>query len=308
MKNEQEKVKKLMQEELEREAEKIRAEVEADESLRNLPFPDGMDGELQKKIAEYEKNKAAVEMLSEEDQEALRLGRELQMLNVKENEAEKESGNAESGGAGRIGKTVRFRRKKRTYVLLAFVAVLVLAMGMTAIGGQPFVSEVFNQLLAGRENININSSNSDEGEVIPAENDPEEQAYQEIKDEFGFEAVRLNELPDGTEFIEYTYDKNNEEILLLYSINGNILEYRIYPNFRNKSIGYDVEDELINEFSITVSQIPVLISEFKISNTDRSQFMAQFSYEETYYIINGIVSQEQMEEIIKNLNFFEKSR
>lgn len=304
MKNEQEKVKKLMQEELEREAEKIRAEVEADESLRNLPFPDGMDGELQKKIEEYEKNKAAVEMLSEEDQEALRLGRELQMLNVKENEAEDKSENGENGSAGRTGKTVRFRRKKRTYVLLAFVAVLVLAMGMTAIGGQPFVSEVFNQLLAGRENININSSNSDEGEVIPAENDLEEQAYQEIKDEFGFDPVRPNYLPDGTEFIEYTIDKNNEEILLLYSISGDILEYRIYPNFRNKSVGYDIEDELINEFSITVSQIPVLIREYKISNTERSQFTAQFSYKETYYIINGIVSQEQMEEIVKNLKFF----
>ena len=303
MKNEQEKVKKLMQEELEREAEKIRAEVEADESLRNLPFPDGMDGELQKKIEEYEKNKAAVEMLSEEDQEALRLGRELQMLNVKENEAEKESGNAESGGAGRTGKTVRFRRKKRTYVLLAFVAVLVLAMGMTAIGGQPFVSEVFNQLLAGRENINIDTRDEDTPTVI-SESTPEDEAYERIKNEFGFDPVRPNYLPDGTEFIEYTVDKNNEEILLLYSISGNILEYRIYPNFRNKSIGYDIEDELINEFSITVSQVPVLIREFKISNTERSQFMAQFSYKGTYYIINGIVSREQMEEIVENLKFF----
>lgn len=305
MKNEQEKVKKLMQEELEREAEKIRAEVEADESLRNLPFPDGMDGELQKKIEEYEKNKAAVEMLSEEDQEALRLGRELQMLNVKENEAEKESGNAESGGAGRIGKTVRFRRKKRTYVLLAFVAVLVLAMGMTAIGGQPFVSMIREQILGDRNMVQIDSDNSEGDETIVNSGvDEEELAYQQIEEEFGFVPVRLNELPDGMEFEEYTYDKNNEEILLLYSINGDILEYRIYPNFRNKSIGYDIEDELINEFSITVSQVPVLIREFKISNTERSQFMAQFSYKETYYIINGIVSQEQMEEIVKNLKFF----
>lgn len=305
MKNEQEKVKKLMQEELEREAEKIRAEVEADESLRNLPFPDGMDGELQKKVEEYEKNKAAVEMLSEEDQEALRLGRELQMLNVKENEAEKESGNAESGGAGRIGKTVRFRRKKRTYVLLAFVAVLVLAMGMTAIGGQPFVSMIREQILGDRNMVQIDSDNSEGDETIVNSGvDEEELAYQQIEEEFGFVPVRLNELPDGMEFEEYTYDKNNEEILLLYSINGDILEYRIYPNFRNKSIGYDIEDELINEFSITVSQVPVLIREFKISNTERSQFMAQFSYKETYYIINGIVSQEQMEEIVKNLKFF----
>lgn len=304
MKNEQEKVKKLMQEELEREAEKIRAEVEADESLRNLPFPDGMDEELQKKIEEYEKNKAAVEMLSEEDQEALRLGRELQMLNVKENEAEKESENAESGGAGRIGKTVRFRRKKRTYVLLAFVAVLVLAMGMTAIGGQPFVSEVFNQLLAGRENININSSNSDEGEVIPAENDPEEQAYQEIKDEFGFDPVRPNYLPDGTEFEECVFMDDKKEVFLLYSVKGRILEYRIYPSLRNKSIGYDVEDELINEEEITVSGIQISIQSRKIKDSDKIIFIAQFNYKNVVYVLQTQESWEETQEILKNLNFF----
>ena len=303
MKNEQEKVKKLMQEELEREAEKIRAEVEADESLRNLPFPDGMDGELQKKIEEYEKNKAAVEMLSEEDQEALRLGRELQMLNVKENEAEEESENAESGGAGRIGKAVRFRRKKRTYVLLAFVAVLVLAMGMTAIGGQPFVSEVFNQLLAGRENINIDTRDEDTPTVI-SESTPEDEAYQKIKDEFGFDPVQLKELPEGAEFIEYTYDKNNEEILLLYSISGNILEYRIYPNFRNKSIGYDVEDELLDEFTLTISDVGIHVQEYQIKENSQKVYMANFQYKDTYYILRGGIPKESFEGILKNLKFF----
>ena len=82
------------------------------------------------------------------------------------------------------------------------------------------------------------------------------------------------EMPEGTEFEEYTFDSNSEEILLLYSIDGNILEYRIYPNFRNKSIGYDVEDELINEFSITVSQVPVVIREFKIFLRNRDSFFS----------------------------------
>lgn len=305
MKNEQEKVKKLMQEELEREAEKIRAEVEADESLRNLPFPDGMDGELQKKIEEYEKNKAAVEMLSEEDQEALRLGRELQMLNVKENEAEKESGNAESGGAGRIGKTVRFRRKKRTYVLLAFVAVLVLAMGMTAIGGQPFVSMIREQILGDRNMVQIDSDNSEGDETIVNSGvDEEELAYQQIEEEFGFVPVRLNELPDGMEFEEYTYDKNNKEILLLYNINGNILEYRIYPNFRNKSIGYDVEDELLDEFTLTISDVGIHIQEYQIKENSQKVYMANFQYKDTYYILRGGIPKESFEGILKNLKFF----
>lgn len=305
MKNEQEKVKKLMQEELEREAEKIRAEVEADESLRNLPFPDGMDGELQKKIEEYEKNKAAVEMLSEEDQEALRLGRELQMLNVKENEAEKESGNAESGGAGRIGKTVRFRRKKRTYVLLAFVAVLVLAMGMTAIGGQPFVSMIREQILGDRNMVQIDSDNSEGDETIVNSGvDEEELAYQQIKDEFGFDPVQLREMPIGTEFEEYTYDKNNKEILLLYNINGNILEYRIYPNFRNKSIGYDVEDELLDEFTLTISDVGIHVQEYQIKENSQKVYMANFQYKDTYYILRGGIPKESFEGILKNLKFF----
>lgn len=305
MKNEQEKVKKLMQEELEREAEKIRAEVEADESLRNLPFPDGMDGELQKKIEEYEKNKAAVEMLSEEDQEALRLGRELQMLNVKENEAEKESGNAESGGARRTGKTVRFRRKKRTYVLLAFVAVLVLAMGMTAIGGQPFVSMIREQILGDRNMVQIDSDNSEGDETIVNSGvDEEELAYQQIEEEFGFVPVRLNELPDGMEFEEYTYDKNNKEILLLYNINGNILEYRIYPNFRNKSIGYDVEDELLDEFTLTISDVGIHIQEYQIKENSQKVYMANFQYKDTYYILRGGIPKESFEGILKNLKFF----
>ena len=305
MKNEQEKVKKLMQEELEREAEKIRAEVEADESLRNLPFPDGMDGELQKKIEEYEKNKAAVEMLSEEDQEALRLGRELQMLNVKENEAEDKSENGENGSAGRTGKTVRFRRKKRTYVLLAFVAVLVLAMGMTAIGGQPFVSMIREQILGDRNMVQIDSDNSEGDETIVNSGvDEEELAYQQIEEEFGFVPVRLNELPDGMEFEEYTYDKNNKEILLLYNINGNILEYRIYPNFRNKSIGYDVEDELLDEFTLTISDVGIHIREYQIKENSQKVYMANFQYKDTYYILRGGIPKESFEGILKNLKFF----
>ena len=305
MKNEQEKVKKLMQEELEREAEKIRAEVEADESLRNLPFPDGMDEELQKKIEEYEKNKAAVEMLSEEDQEALRLGRELQMLNVKENEAEDKSENGENGSAGRTGKTVRFRRKKRTYVLLAFVAVLVLAMGMTAIGGQPFVSMIREQILGDRNMVQIDSDNSEGDETIVNSGvDEEELAYQQIEEEFGFVPVRLNELPDGMEFEEYTYDKNNKEILLLYNINGNILEYRIYPNFRNKSIGYDVEDELLDEFTLTISDVGIHIQEYQIKENSQKVYMANFQYKDTYYILRGGIPKESFEGILKNLKFF----
>lgn len=54
MKNEDEWMKKFLRHELNKEAVKITAEVNADESLRDVVLPKNMDAELQAKIDQYE--------------------------------------------------------------------------------------------------------------------------------------------------------------------------------------------------------------------------------------------------------------
>lgn len=54
MKNEHERMKKLLKNELDKEAEKIIEEVEADESLKNLVLPEDIDVDLRAKIKKYE--------------------------------------------------------------------------------------------------------------------------------------------------------------------------------------------------------------------------------------------------------------
>lgn len=54
MKSEQERIKKLLRDELDKEVAKIIKEVESDESLKNLALPEDIDMELRAKIKKYE--------------------------------------------------------------------------------------------------------------------------------------------------------------------------------------------------------------------------------------------------------------
>ena len=78
MKSEHERMEKLLKNELTQEADKIIKEVEADESLKDIALPEELDAGLMAKIEQYEAEKAAYEMLSDQDKEAIRIGREIQ--------------------------------------------------------------------------------------------------------------------------------------------------------------------------------------------------------------------------------------
>lgn len=298
MKSEQERIKELLKQELERDADKTIAEVEADKSLENIVLPEGLDECLAAKIQEYEKQREVYEKLSDEDKSALRIGREIQMQKAAD-------GNPEDSGSGEEKKTVRFRkRRKRAIMLVAAVAVLTLAFGMTSIGGKPFIPQLFEQMLAGRKNVNINSSNSDEDKVIPAEEVGEEEAYQEIKDKFGFDAVELRVLPQGTSFLESNIDLETQEAYLIYDCRGTIIEYRILANNRDKSFGYDVEDGLIEKFDIQNGDITIDVNHYKVSDNGDEIFSGQFVYKNINYVLRGALSKAEFEEIVKNLKFF----
>ena len=146
MKNEQEKLEDFLKSELMKEGDEILAEIEADESLKDISLPEEMDEGLWKKIQKKQAEKAAYEALSEKDKEALRLGREMMMLNECGEDGDKDEkktlvecdavDDGESDVENNSVKVVKYskKRKRRIYLLVAAVAVLALAAGMTSIG------------------------------------------------------------------------------------------------------------------------------------------------------------------------------
>lgn len=314
MKNEQEKLEDFLKSELMKEGDEILAEIEADESLKDISLPEEMDEGLWKKIQKKRAEKAAYEALSEKDKEALRLGREMMMLNECGVDGDKDEKNAvvehdavddgESGVENDSAKVVKYskKRKKRIYLLVAAVAVLVLAAGMTSIGGAPFVTGIKKKIVGEREVVQVDSEREGEDDRISTEGE-ESIIWQEIKNRLGIEPVRLGYIPEGARIIDYDINQEAGESEVIVEYKGEIIEYQIWTNFHNKSLGYDIEDKLISSEIINISDVEISIKHYKTLEDNIDEYVAQFEYNNVFYILNARVAKSEFIEMVNNLIF-----
>lgn len=323
MKKEDELMKEFLQEELEKESARIKEEVEQDPPLTES----GPDPELKNKIwkqaEEIRRQREAYENLSEADKEALRLGKELQLrreekareefseelapesleLAAGAEERQPESQSEIQTAQGSQTPKVRVRkRRKKTIVALAVALVAVLGVGITSFGDGGFVIETVDRILGGRKNVNINVAT--EKETLKAENDEEEKIFQKIKDEFGFDPVRLVYRPADMEMIDYILEPEFLAATIYYQYGENIFTYNIAPVYQNFSFGYDIEDTIIDEYIKTVGDTEIHVTEYLIEASNQQEFSAEFEYKDITYILTGIIEKGEFEKILENLHFF----
>lgn len=244
-------MKRFLQEELKKEADQILQEVEADLEVADLKASEEIDERLYEQIRQYkEKQDAPEEVLSEQQQEWIRLG-----------------------------KIYQSKRKNRKYVVLA------------------------TAMMAGRDQIVLNS---DDENVTEAKTSAEEEAYQKIKDEFGFDPVRILYLPEGMAFKEGTLFKEMQNAQMVYDNDKNkILRYQVVMNYKESSIGLDVEDQLLKEEKMEIETVPIEIKYYKVKNSDELHINATFDYRDIRYFLSGNnVKEEEFKKVLKNLKFF----
>lgn len=301
MKNKHEEMEELLRSELDREAQEILAEIEADESLKDLKLPEENEEALLQKIQELEEKKAACEAMPEKDKEALRLGREMQALKENGKDATGADENKDSEGTS---KTVPFKKRRRKlYLLVAIVAILTFAIGMTSIGEVPLVTEIKNQILGTSKMVKTNSAREGD-ESVKEEQHTEVDAYTEISNTFGVEAVRFGYLPDDITFWDYEVDNVLKKVNLFYQCENRVLEYRISFVPMEQATGYQVEDELLDEQILTVNDIPVELKSYEVSGSSEVLYVVNFEYQSVYYTITSNLTGDEMKVIIKNLYFF----
>lgn len=265
--------KEFVQREMDKEMEEIEGVLEKinnDPVMREWKAPDGLHDRLLEQIREHEAEKAR---LSDDEKELIRLG-------------------------------MVYKKRRKYYKLLVLAAAVVcaLAVGVTSIGGPKRVMEKFGWNIGDREQTNIDT---DDDRIKEPDVVSEAEAYEKIEDEFGFYPVRLDYLPDGIEFDEIIITEGAENIYLNYiGDNQETLIYFIYPNYRTTSIGRDVEDELIDEYEKIVSDITIGIKEYLVEENQTSRYIAQFEYQNVYYVLRiSNVEETEVEQIIENLYF-----
>lgn len=320
MKKEDKVMKEFLQEELEKESARIKKEVEQDLSLEEAGPPPELKNKIWKQVEELRRQREAYENLSEADKEALRLGKELQLRReekAKEEFSEElipeplelaagaEDSQLETQTAQeKQTKKVRVRkRRKKAVIAWAVALVAVLGVGITSFGDGGFMSETVDRILGGRKTTNI-TAESDNSNITKQEEIVEEKVYQQIKDDFGFDPVRIAYKPLNMEMLDYTLEEEFLSAIIYYQYGENIFTYYITPVYQDFSFGYDIEDIIVDEYIKNVGDIKIQVTEYLIEESKQQEFSAEFEYKDVSYILTGIIEKDEFEKILENLHFF----
>ena len=286
---------KLLKAELEKEAGEIMEEMDSDESLQDISFPEDLDEKMWSKIQEYEEQQKAYEKLSDADKEAIRLGREVQALRGGEdtkdrlkkdvesdsyidnvvpiehgkheadNKASDDGTNGETGKEAGKKKVKKRKRHWKVYGIVAIVAVLAMMWSMVSIGGTPFFGRVLNDIIGDREMVKVNTERED-GDKNKVDVYDESKVYEEIKEKFGMDVVRPWKKPDNMVLIQSDIDEILKRVCLIYENNETLIQYQMEIQSENKSYAYDVEDEKVKEEQIVVDGNTIDIIQYKLDD------------------------------------------
>lgn len=314
MEKHEDSLERLLKSELEKEAGEIMKEVDLDDTLEDISFPEDLDEKMWKKIHDYEERQEAYEKLSDADKEAMRLGRELQALRGENEESEdlvsdkkivpinRIEEDTDKTGEQNGKKKVRRKKRLKVYGIVAIVAILVMMFGMESIGGTPFLGKLWTQIIGKREMTQVDTEREGENENAVDDND-EFQVYDQIKEEMGCDVVRLEARPNSMEIIQSDIDKELKRVCLIYGNDDTIMEYQILFGYDNQSYGYDVEDEKISENNIYVENHKIKIIQYKLPDGSIEN-IAKFEYKDVYYSLNATMNEQDFENIVKNLYFY----
>lgn len=291
MSEKKDQLKEILKDQLNKEAKQIEEEVGLND---NEEIPNElklrMKNVLDQKIREREKRSEDMKRtdtyakLSEEDREALRLGREM----LKNQSEEK--------------KIYTMRRKKsniRRIVALAAVLILVMAVGMTSIGGPERMLQFVKSSVGDRQVSKVNSS--DKNKII--EEEDEELAYEDAEKEFGIGVVRILGKLDGMQFDKMTLDRDLQVAELSYNYKEGKIQFIISAAYGETAWGSDNEDIVIDNYFIKRKETTIEVKKYKMVEKSEDRFAAEFEYKDLHYCITGTINEIEIKKILDNLYF-----
>ena len=188
-----------------------------------------------------------------------------------------------------------FRMQKRVLLAVAAAAVLVVATGVGATGAKLFVPKVENSGEDGEFNTTIINGEMEEDRDVT-----EEEAYEEIEDKIGIQALRLNDKPQGMTLEKVYIDENSREAQMEFTFNEKILT--VYENKQSSDAVFrtEIDGEVIE--TIEAFHLDQAIDIMEVDRGDGEKFYtAQFKHGNAYYYLNGNIELEIFEKILNGI-------
>lgn len=275
MKMDDNELKRILQEGMEYEADRIMAEVESDPRMKDVVAPEEVYIKLKQQIHEHQE----------------------------EEERDRQSQAKEDEELIRLGKIYKKKRSRRKYYVLLVAVLCALGVGTVSFGdGKKVFTKI--QRMFGDEGQTV--VNTDDGSgVVVDEISSEEEAYEQIEEKFGFFPIKLQYLPKGMKFVEM---QTNQELQLiqLYYRKGNEknISYYVLTKYREGSSILEIEDKFISEMQKDIGETHISMKEYEVEEDKSTRWVVDFVFEEAQYtIIFSGIEKNEVEKTVENLYF-----
>ncbi len=201
----------------------------------------------------------------------------------------------------RTGSRIRRPRKLKTIVKVALIAAvlmaMVLGMGITSIGRRRYTFNVTERDLSGYD-IMYNKGN------IASPEDMLEAAYQTIQDELGIDVLKLGYVPEDMRLEKITITKNRA--VMFFNCNGNALYVRQQKRLEGSSYNYVSDRKRVKEINNDLLKQKIVIEANEVGDQEK-EYGAQITTLDSYYVLEGIIEEQEFERMIANLYYEEKN-
>ena len=215
------------------------------------------------------------DQLSAEDQEALRLGRELLHTPKKKN-------------------PTILPKILKGITGAAVVALGVFVLSMISEANREKMLYVWNTLVNDELRIDINPR-EETNQLLYAE----EMAYKEIENQLGIEPLKFIYIPDGMIYDNFEIDIKAKRANIYYLYNNKVITMCIYKQKLEASRNQQFDGQIIDSVNISAKAITAEI--WKIKNEDNKSYLAQFEEKDTYYMIWGCMDEKEFKKIISSM-------
>ena len=192
--------------------------------------------------------------------------------------------------------------RSRMMVAAAILMIAVVATSVTAVGSKSYLKEIIEKFAGEEEQASV--INVEDMDMYSSDSADDTQVYREIKKELGIQVVRLRYKPKQMILEKYATDKVQKKAQIFYEYQGEVIWYSIYLNAEDSSLGQKETDEIVDEFTVENGKKEIRVTEYRVDGYEKHRFVAEFEDYGVHYQLRGIVSKEEFEKILKNLEFY----
>lgn len=225
------------------------------------------------------------QMLPESDRRALELGRQ-----------------EEKRRQIKAQKIKRLRKILKHTGFVAAMFVLVFGLSMTSEANRRLVLKTWDGLMLNL-GFRVTTNYMDEMDRKESVDTEAEEAMKEISDQLGYAPLFLSYYPEGMKYQRYEIIPEQMEAVMFYFYDEEIFSVTMISQNREGSSYYALDEEPnLREVVYSDQGVKAEIWETNL-NLEEETYVAEIVYGDCRYILNGIISLQEMEKMIKNIVF-----